>query len=66
MDLDTRVYGTDNLFVIDGSIFPGMVTGNPSAMIVTAAEYAAERIMDLSSRSTRKSKRVYGSRINVR
>ena len=49
MDLDTRVYGTDNLFDIDGSIFPGMVTGNPSAMIVAAAEYAAERILSLDS-----------------
>ncbi|KAI1402017.1 hypothetical protein F4819DRAFT_496243 [Hypoxylon fuscum] len=47
VDLNTKVYGTDNLFVVDGSIFPGMVTGNPSAMIVTAAEYAAEKILAL-------------------
>ncbi|KAI0440680.1 cellobiose dehydrogenase [Xylaria telfairii] len=47
VDLDTKVYGTDNLFVVDGSIFPGMVTANPSAMIVTAAENAATRILAL-------------------
>ena len=47
VDLDTRVYGTDNLFVVDASIFPGMTTGNPSAAIVIAAEKAAERILAL-------------------
>jgi len=41
------VYGTDNLFVVDASIFPGMTTGNPSAMIVVAAEQAAGRILKL-------------------
>ena len=35
VDPDTRVYGMDNLFVVDGSIFPGIMTGNPSAMIGT-------------------------------
>lgn len=45
VDLDTKVYGTENLYVVDASIFPGMVTGNPSAMIVTAAEHAAARIL---------------------
>ncbi|KAI1302054.1 cellobiose dehydrogenase [Xylaria venustula] len=49
VDLDTKVYGTDNLFVVDASIFPGMVTGNPSAMIVTAAENAAVRILALQN-----------------
>ncbi|GAW17018.1 hypothetical protein ANO14919_064670 [Xylariales sp. No.14919] len=47
VDLNTKVYGTDNLFVVDGSIFPGMVTANPSAMIVTASENAAVRILAL-------------------
>ncbi|KAI0514464.1 cellobiose dehydrogenase [Xylaria bambusicola] len=47
VDLNTKVYGTDNLFVVDGSIFPGMVTANPSAMIVTASENAAARILAL-------------------
>ena len=70
MDLDTRVYGTDNLFVIDGSIFPGMVTGNPSAMIVAASEYAAERILSLDSAAAASAKeaarRVRRGRIDVR
>lgn len=47
VDLDTKVYGTDNLFVVDASIFPGMTTGNPTAAIVIAAERAAERILAL-------------------
>lgn len=47
VDLDTKVYGTDNIFVVDASIFPGMSTGNPSAMIVVASERAAERILAL-------------------
>ncbi|KAK3303946.1 cellobiose dehydrogenase [Chaetomium strumarium] len=47
VDLDTRVYGTDNIFVVDASIFPGHITGNPSAMIVIAAEHAATRILAL-------------------
>lgn len=48
VNLDTKVYGTDNLFVVDASIFPGMVTPNPSAYIVTASEHAADRILALS------------------
>jgi choline dehydrogenase-like flavoprotein len=47
VDPNNKVYGTDNLFVMDASIFPGMMTGNPSAMIVIASEHAAERIMAL-------------------
>ena len=45
VDTDTKVYGTDNLFVVDASIFPGMVLNNPSALIVAVAERAAERIL---------------------
>ncbi|KAI1089568.1 carbohydrate-binding module family 1 protein [Rostrohypoxylon terebratum] len=48
VDLDTRVYGTDNLFVVDASIFPGHITTNPSAYIVIAAEHASERILGLA------------------
>jgi cellobiose dehydrogenase (acceptor) len=49
VDIDTRVYGTDNLFVVDASIFPGMPTGNPSAMIVIASEQAAARILAVAT-----------------
>lgn len=45
VDLNTKVYGTENLFVVDASIFPGMTTGNPSAAIVIASEQAAQRIL---------------------
>lgn len=54
VDLDTRVYGTDNVFVVDASIFPGQLTGNPSATIVTAAEHAAERILTLGPTAARR------------
>ena len=49
VDINTRVYGTDNLFVVDASIFPGMPTGNPSAMIVIASEQASDRILALGA-----------------
>ncbi|KAJ1333220.1 cellobiose dehydrogenase (acceptor) [Microdochium nivale] len=48
VDINTKVYGTDNIFVVDASIFPGHVTTNPSAYIVIAAERAAERILALA------------------
>ena len=63
VDLDTKVYGTDNLFVVDGSIFPGMVTGNPSAMIVTAAEFAAEKILGLEPKVSAKVTKNTGGQI---
>ncbi|KAL4883520.1 hypothetical protein BJY04DRAFT_226540 [Aspergillus karnatakaensis] len=47
VDLDTKVYGMDNLFVVDASIFPGMISTNPSAYIAVVAERAAERILAL-------------------
>ncbi|KAE8445026.1 hypothetical protein EG329_014032 [Mollisiaceae sp. DMI_Dod_QoI] len=47
VDTNTKVYGTDNIFVSDASIFPGMVTTNPSALIVTVAEHASDLILAL-------------------
>jgi cellobiose dehydrogenase (acceptor) len=47
VDTNTKVYGTDNLFVVDASIFPGMPSTNPSALIVIASERASERILAL-------------------
>lgn len=47
VDVNAQVYGTDNIFVVDASIFPGQPTGNPSAMIVIASEQAAARILAL-------------------
>lgn len=48
VDTNTKVYGTDNIFVVDASIFPGMVTTNPSALIVTASEHASTKILALA------------------
>jgi len=45
VDTNTKVYGTNNLFVVDASIFPGHVTTNPSAPIMIVAEKAAEKIL---------------------
>ncbi|RPA87987.1 hypothetical protein BJ508DRAFT_202535 [Ascobolus immersus RN42] len=47
VDLNTKVYGTDNIFVVDASIFPGHVTTNPSAAIMIAAEKALDKILAL-------------------
>ncbi|KAK3368229.1 cellobiose dehydrogenase-like protein [Podospora didyma] len=47
VDTNTRVYGTDNLFVVDASIFPGVPTTNPSSYIVVAAEAASQKILAL-------------------
>ncbi|KAM7186733.1 hypothetical protein V8F33_011656 [Rhypophila sp. PSN 637] len=47
VDLNLLVYGTDNLFVVDASIIPGMVTANPSAAIVILSEHAATKILAL-------------------
>ncbi|KAI1775447.1 carbohydrate-binding module family 1 protein [Hypoxylon cercidicola] len=48
VDLNTKVYGTDNLFVVDASIFPGHITTNPTSYIVIAAEHASEKIQALA------------------
>ncbi len=48
MDPDTKVWGTDNLFVVDAGIFPGHVATNPTSYIVIASEHASERILALA------------------
>ncbi|KAK6000563.1 hypothetical protein QM012_003809 [Aureobasidium pullulans] len=47
VDLDTKVYGTDNLFVVDASMHPDLPTGNLQATVQIAAEAAAVRILAL-------------------
>ncbi|KAK3295479.1 uncharacterized protein B0H64DRAFT_146794 [Chaetomium fimeti] len=47
VDLNAKVWGTDNLFVIDASIFPGVPTTNPTSYIVTASEHASHRILGM-------------------
>lgn len=44
VDLNTKVYGTDNLFVVDASIHPDLPTGNTQSIIMITAEHAAEKI----------------------
>uniref|UniRef100_A0A0D2Y0J2 Glucose-methanol-choline oxidoreductase N-terminal domain-containing protein n=1 Tax=Fusarium oxysporum (strain Fo5176) TaxID=660025 RepID=A0A0D2Y0J2_FUSOF len=45
VDTDTKVWGTENLFVVDGSIHPDLPTGNTQAIIMVAAEHAASKIL---------------------
>jgi cellobiose dehydrogenase (acceptor) len=55
VDTNAKVYGTDNLFVVDASIFPGLPSTNPSALIVSVAEHASQIIgsLDVSSSANR-------------
>lgn len=50
VDANLKVYGTDNIFAVDASVFPGIPTGNPSAMIVILSEQASARILSLRTR----------------
>jgi cellobiose dehydrogenase (acceptor) len=45
VDLNTKVYGTDNLFVVDASFHPDLPTGNAQAIIMVAAEHAIQKII---------------------
>ncbi|SPJ74570.1 related to cellobiose dehydrogenase [Fusarium torulosum] len=45
VDTDAKVWGTENLFVVDGSIHPDLPTGNTQAIIMVAAEHAAAKIL---------------------
>lgn len=52
VDTDTRVYGTDNLFVVDASILRGLTTSNPSGAIMAVAERASDKILALDTSAT--------------
>ncbi|KAF8870007.1 hypothetical protein CPB85DRAFT_1355990, partial [Mucidula mucida] len=45
VDADTKVWGTDNLFIVDASIHPDLPTGNTQAIVAVVAEKAAEKII---------------------
>jgi len=47
VDVSTKVFGTDNLFVVDASIIPSIPMGNPHAMIMSMAEQAVAKILAL-------------------
>ena len=44
VDAELKVIGTDNLRVVDASIFPQPIGGNVNAPIIMAAEKAADMI----------------------
>ena len=44
-DGGTRVHGMDNLFVVDASIMPNIVTGNLNIPVIMIAEKAADRLL---------------------
>lgn len=45
VDTNTKVYGTDNLYIVDASIHPDLPTGNTQAIVMIAAEAAVARIL---------------------
>lgn len=45
VDLDAKVYGTDNLYIVDASIHPDLPTGNTQAPVMVVAERAAALIV---------------------
>jgi choline dehydrogenase-like flavoprotein len=42
---DFRVHGTDNLYVVDASVFPTNLGVNPQLSIMALARIAAQRIL---------------------
>ncbi|KAG7094173.1 substrate-specific activator of APC-dependent proteolysis [Marasmius oreades] len=48
VDQNTKVFGTDNLFVLDASILPAIPMGNPHGAIMAAAEQGVAKILALS------------------
>ena len=46
VDPEFRVYGTQNVFVCDASVFPSSITVNPQLTVMALARYAAEHIAD--------------------
>lgn len=48
VDQNCKVWGTNNLFIVDAGIIPGQPMSNVHATIMTVAEMAAIRILALS------------------
>jgi cellobiose dehydrogenase (acceptor) len=48
VDTNTKVWGTNNLFVVDAGIMPGMTAGNPQGAIFVMAEHAIAKILVLA------------------
>lgn len=48
VDQNTKVFNTNNLFIIDASIVPGMPMGNPHGMLMSMAEQAVDKVLNLA------------------
>ncbi|KAJ6600770.1 cellobiose dehydrogenase [Mycena sp. CBHHK59/15] len=48
VDVNTKVFGTNNLFIVDASIVPSLPYGNPHGTIMSMAEQAAAKILALA------------------
>ncbi|KAG8938733.1 hypothetical protein FRC03_006981, partial [Tulasnella sp. 419] len=48
VDVNTKVWNTNNLFVVDASIIPSQPMSNPHASIMVVAEHAVARILALA------------------
>ncbi|KAH7092625.1 cellobiose dehydrogenase [Paraphoma chrysanthemicola] len=49
VDTNCKVWGTDNLFVVDAGMHPDLPTGNTQAIVMVAAEAAVEKIIALGA-----------------
>lgn len=49
---DLKVWGTDNIYVVDASMHPDLPTGNTQAIVMVAAEHAASVILNGASTSS--------------
>ncbi|KAJ7255309.1 the flavin domain of cellobiose dehydrogenase [Mycena rebaudengoi] len=47
VDVNTKVFNTTNLFVVDASIIPSLPFGNPQGVIMSTAEQAVAKILAL-------------------
>ncbi|KAG8737141.1 hypothetical protein FRC10_008545 [Ceratobasidium sp. 414] len=45
VDSNTKVWNTNNLFIVDAGIYPGMFTSNPQGSLMVMAEIAAAKIL---------------------
>nr|BAD36748.1 cellobiose dehydrogenase [Irpex lacteus] len=48
VDQNTKVFNTNNLFIVDASIIPHLPVGNPHGALMSAAEQAAAKILALA------------------
>ncbi|KAJ3567242.1 hypothetical protein NP233_g6492 [Leucocoprinus birnbaumii] len=48
VDENTEDFETSNLFIIDASIIPGMLMGNPHGMLMSMAEQAVDKVLNLA------------------